>query len=269
MKFHPYAEVFPLIEGADFDALAENIEAHGLREKIVIFDGKILDGRNRFFACKKAKVKPLYRTFKGTDDEALEYVISANIHRRHLTESQRASAAAKIANMPYGGDRRSDQAANLPLVTQAEAAKALNVSERSVRSAKKVHEKGSKELNEALDSGTVSVSKAASVVELPKREQLKAATAPKAPEAIEENWEPEDDEDKRLAAIEREQEASLQKWLDADDKLAAAHAEIKRLAAEVAVLKISRNGYQNQCGEQSRIIKALRNKLTKLEKSAA
>ncbi len=266
MKFHPYAEVFPLIEGADFDALVADIKVFGLREKIWLYDGHVLDGRNRFLACQKAKVKPEYRTFKGTDAGALAFIISANIQRRHLTEPQRAMAAARIATL-RDGVRSDRQGAPRGAPSQSQAAEQMDVSRRSVQRARKVIDKGSKELQAAVDGGDVPLKRAAEVVDLPKREQLAAAT--KKPEPTEEKWEPQDDEDKRLHAIEREQEASLQKWLDADDKLAAAHAEIKRLAAEVVVLKISRDGYQNRCGEQARIIKSLRNRLEKLEKSAA
>lgn len=85
-----------------------------------------------------------------------------NLHRRHLTESQRAMAAAKIATATHGGDRKSDQAANLPLdiphVSQAKAAELLNVSERTVRAAKAVQANGTPELIEAVDAGEVTVS---------------------------------------------------------------------------------------------------------------
>lgn len=80
----------------------------------------------------------------GTDPVA--FVLSQNLHRRHLTESQRAAVAAKLANMTRGGDRRSDQSANLHFenspVTISQAAEMLNVSERSVKTARKVQEEG-------------------------------------------------------------------------------------------------------------------------------
>ena len=73
--------------------------------------------------------------FEG--DDPLAFVIAKNLKRRHLTESQRAMVAAKLAKLPHGGDRRSDQAANLPLgPTQGQAATMLNVSERTVRHAR-------------------------------------------------------------------------------------------------------------------------------------
>jgi hypothetical protein len=78
-------------------------------------------------------------------------------------ESQRAMVAAKLAKLPHGGDRRSDQAANLPLETptQTEAANILNVSERSVRSARDVHAHGAPELVSAVEAGEATVSAAA------------------------------------------------------------------------------------------------------------
>ncbi|MGJ0504109.1 MAG: hypothetical protein ACR65X_10295 [Methylocystis sp.] len=67
---------------------------------------------------------------------------------RQLDESQRVMVAARLANIRHGGDRKSDQAANLPLeapiqqLSQAQAAQLTNVGERSVRSARKVIESG-------------------------------------------------------------------------------------------------------------------------------
>jgi ParB-like chromosome segregation protein Spo0J len=48
MDFHPLANLFPLIDGAEFNELVADISEHGLHEAIVIYEDKILDGRNRF-----------------------------------------------------------------------------------------------------------------------------------------------------------------------------------------------------------------------------
>jgi ParB-like nuclease family protein len=96
-EFHPIANIFPLLEGEAFAELVEDIRAHGLREDIVIYEEKILDGRNRYRACLEAGVEPT-ETWYGGDDPA-EYVWSKNGVRRHLTASQRAMAATAL--LPY------------------------------------------------------------------------------------------------------------------------------------------------------------------------
>ncbi len=159
---HPAAAIFPLLEGTELEALVTDIRANGLREAIWLdHDGRILDGRNRLRACEAAGVEPRFQPYEG--DDPLAFVLSLNLVRRHLTESQKAMAAARVANMNHGGDRRSDQVANLPLVPQVEAAQRLGVSERSLRYAKVVQESGSPELVAAVDQGVVAVSEAAPV----------------------------------------------------------------------------------------------------------
>lgn len=171
-EFHPVASIFPLMDEVALVDLKADIAKHGLREPIWLHnDGRIIDGRNRFQACNLAGVEPRFRTYLGPDDKLVAFVVSLNLHRRHLDESQRAMVGKKLSTMTHGGDRRSDQAAKLPLVTQAQAAEMLNVSERSIRAAGKVLEEGAPELVAAVERGEVSVNAAASVAEVPKDEQ--------------------------------------------------------------------------------------------------
>jgi ParB-like chromosome segregation protein Spo0J len=101
MEFHELANLFPLIEGAEFDGLVASIRDNGLREgsPIIVFEGKILDGRNRYLACKEAGVMAVAEDFEGTVEEARQFVIDANLRRRHLDASQRAMIAAKLATL--------------------------------------------------------------------------------------------------------------------------------------------------------------------------
>src|SRR5262249_12260702 len=94
--FHAFSELFPLMDETALEKLTDDIRKHGLREAIVQHEGQILDGRNRYLACQRAGIEPEYRVFKGADP--IEYVVSANLHRRHLNESQRAMVAEKLAN---------------------------------------------------------------------------------------------------------------------------------------------------------------------------
>jgi ParB-like nuclease domain len=103
--FHPFASVFPLLEGDDFDSLVADIKTSGLIEPIVLFEGQILDGRNRYQACLKAGVEPHFTTYKG--DDPCAFIITKNIRRRHLTSEQKRQLLAKlIKNDPDISDRQ-------------------------------------------------------------------------------------------------------------------------------------------------------------------
>jgi N6-adenosine-specific RNA methylase IME4 len=154
--FHRYADLFPLLEGADLDELVADIKAHGLQEPVILFEGKILDGRNRYRACLAAGIQPAFLQYRGKDP--LAYVISANLRRRHLSESQRAMVAAKLANLKDG--QRADLVEGLPI---GRASELLNVGERTIARAREVREHGALELQQAVERGDISVSAAADI----------------------------------------------------------------------------------------------------------
>jgi hypothetical protein len=106
LEFHEYANIFPELSDDRLAELAEDIREHGLLDKIDLYDGKILDGRGRYRACRMAGVDPQYEDFKGADP--LAYVASRNRHRRDLDPSQRAMVAAKIANFKVGANQHSE-----------------------------------------------------------------------------------------------------------------------------------------------------------------
>ncbi len=172
LQFHPLANLFPLLGAEELATLSQDIAEHGLTFPITIHEGKILDGRNRYTACVMSNTVPRFVDYGG--DDPVGFVVSTNLHRRHLNESQRAMVAAKIANMPHGGNRK-NQAAKLPLdqkeTSQAEAAKLLNTSERSVRNAKKVEMDAIPEIVAAVESGKLPVSVAATLADAPPEKQ--------------------------------------------------------------------------------------------------
>ena len=95
MEFHPIASIFPLMDDESLDSLAADIRQNGLREPIWLFEGKVLDGRNRSTACLLAGVKPETREFAGTRAQALAFVWSENVERRHMDSGKIAVSLAK------------------------------------------------------------------------------------------------------------------------------------------------------------------------------
>ena len=95
LEDHPIAAIFPLLEGVALAEMATSIRANGLRVPIRLYEGKILDGRNRYRACVAAGVTPTTSSFKGDAAEAIALVWDSNRIRRHLNPSQAAVADAK------------------------------------------------------------------------------------------------------------------------------------------------------------------------------
>jgi N6-adenosine-specific RNA methylase IME4/ParB-like chromosome segregation protein Spo0J len=165
VKIHAAANIFPPMAPSEYTALRADIAAHGLREPIWTKDGSIIDGRHRWRACEELKIAAITREYDG--DDVAAFVVSLNLHRRHLDETQRSVVAAKLANLQHG-QKKADTA---NAVTQSEAAALLNVSVDSVQRAAKVIDHGVPELVAAVQAGAVSVSAAADVATLPVQQQ--------------------------------------------------------------------------------------------------
>lgn len=184
-RIHDAANIFPMMTEAEFEGLKADIAEHGQREDIVAWCDQIIDGRNRLRACEELGIEPIIADLDEHHDP-VAYVISHNLHRRHLSTSQRSMVAAKIANLKEG--RPSEETTQNCGVTQEEAAAKLNVSTRSVQAAKQVIKSGNKEVIEAVEQGKMPVSTAANLVlkkplkkpkEVPTFSTLKQATNPK------------------------------------------------------------------------------------------
>lgn len=121
---------------------------------------------------------------------------------------------------------------------------------------------------EQVREGHVTVAKAIAAVNQTKPATPKNAPAEPASEPLD-DFGPDADELEAQAKAEAADAAWLQKLMDSDDKLAAAHAEIKRLNAVIATLEVVRDGYMNGRNEAIKMVKRLQTRLDKLERAAA
>jgi hypothetical protein len=177
---HPAADIFPLIDPGARSDLERDIKANGLLEPIWLTDdGLVLDGRNRLASCLSVGVEPRFRTYEG--DDPVGFVVSLNLNRRHLNESQRAMVAARIATLPKG--RPWDLNAPIGAFNQTEAAQSVGVARRSVQRARTVLEQAAPEVVAAVDSGRLAVSDAAKLARQDKDTQREAVRIVEAGEA--------------------------------------------------------------------------------------
>jgi ParB-like chromosome segregation protein Spo0J len=171
-EIHVLALIFPTLTGMEFDDLVESIRLNGLMNEIVLWEGKILDGRNRYLACKAAGITPRLREFTGSRADAVRFVCEQNLRRRHMTESQRAMAA---------------QALIAEGLARKLASGLLRISRRSVSSAGAVVKHGHDTIQSLVRSGELAVSAAEKIVKSrPRSAQALIKTAEDAARITEE-----------------------------------------------------------------------------------
>lgn len=169
LKYHPYVYLFPRLNKQEFEDLKRDIAANGQALPITVLAGTnlIIDGRHRYEACQRLGIEPKIEYVSLTESQILWKVISLNTRRRHLSESQRAAIAARIANLKCGGDRGNQytggkvQTCTLPNseVPLEQAAESVQVSRRSAATAKVV-QKDFPEIERYLVDGNITVADA-------------------------------------------------------------------------------------------------------------
>ena len=170
--WHPYANLFPWIDGAAREEFKADIRKNGVIEPIVMYEGMILDGRNRYEVARDLGIEYPITDYIG--DDPLGFVIAKNLTRRHLTESQRAMVAADIGKLDRGGLRGKGSIDPLSAEQRAEL---TGVGRASVVRADAVKEHGIPEVAAAVKQGDMAVSMAADIAKLPHDEQRKLIEA--------------------------------------------------------------------------------------------
>lgn len=304
---HPLSAAFPSMPGHEVAFLAQDIAEHGQREPGVIFEGQILDGWHRYRACEIAEVEFQHVEFPA-DGDPVAFVKSRNLHRRHLTNSQRAASIVACSKWASGG---ATPAPGAGVQTTAQMAAEADVSARTINQAKTAHAAG---LGDAVVEGKVSAKRAAEIVRadpkvgkkiasgkvtadqviekakplpkiLPRPEAAKPEPpAPKPPSAAEVKREQKSaDRVRELEARVAELKAELDESHDIAAQLGAdlegmmkehgepgeAAKEIARLNGVVRVLQSQRDQIMTTSSEQVKEIKRLQRKVERFEKGPA
>lgn len=175
---HPAANLMPRLSDAGIAALAADIKANGQHEPVVLFEGQVLDGRHRLAACELAGVEPTFRTL-ATCPDPMAFVLSINVRRRHLSTSQLAMVAGRVAiSLESSGTnlyRRSREAA---------AEMVGGVESQSVAAAIATLKTGIPALVAMVDGDELAVSVAAKAAKFPQDRQRELVA--KGPEAVRE-----------------------------------------------------------------------------------
>ena len=181
MEYHEVANIFPLLVGDEYKAFKTDIELNGLLEPIWIHDNKIIDGRNRYRACDELGIEPKFRQWNEIGS-LVAFVVSLNLHRRHLEVGQKAAVAVEAlppleaeAKERQTRKSRTDLAANLQQQTGRAGEKAgelFGVSERYVNEAKHIKQE-SPEIFEQLKAGELNIPKAKKALRI-KQDQKKS-----------------------------------------------------------------------------------------------
>ena len=270
-KQHPLSSAFPAMTDNEFQELRDSIETNGVLNPITIYEGMVIDGWHRYKAANEANVDcPETELDEWIDPK--DFVLAQNKNRRHITVAQLAIATTQVYEWhPANRPNKSVVPTEL-LKTATELAKLAGVSESSIEKAKSILKNASEEVKEAVKSGKIGLEKAKAISKLPKDQQAGAidkALPKEAPEKpiLTQYYGPEEAE---LKANELAQQADLElmnKMLEADDALATAYAEIKRLNFLNAQMEVRISALMTEKNEAIKDAKRAQAQLDKIRKA--
>ena len=264
LQQHPLSAAFPAMPEAEIEALAADIEKGGQRDPGVLLEGMVLDGWHRYLACQRLGIK--FRSVEFDGEDPVGFVISKNLHRRHLSAAQRVAAVAECVEWAEVG-RPGNRGTSSPILTTRQIAEAADASEKTVKQVKSAIKAG---LGDMVKAGEVSAKDAAALAKIPPKEREKALKEPapakkkghaddRALAELEELRTRCDD----LAETARELEEKLTVFettdLDEQQKLIAElQKKLKKAEGEIQHQKRRASDLQAKCNELIREVKKLR-----------
>jgi ParB-like chromosome segregation protein Spo0J len=189
IKIHPACDLFPPMSEEDYQELKADIAANGVQESVTFWRGQLIDGRHRVRAMQELGINVGYHSSEIYESaDPLAFAISVNLKRRHLTTSQRAMVANKLATLQNGSNQHVIEGTSFdgPNLKQEEAAKALNVSLPSVQRARALERDAAPEVAAAVHAGTVTLGAATNLVKAEPDKQKQAAIVARGKQAVKE-----------------------------------------------------------------------------------
>lgn len=185
MQAHPAANLFPMMNDDEYAALVADIHQHGQRDPIWTLDGQIIDGRNRWSACRDLGIQAITREYTGATDmpSLISFVVSLNLKRRHLDKGQLAFVALDVEKALAAEAKEKEierkttfqrfEKSGIPEVHAAEQAAAIVGTNRQyVADAKKIAQQAP-DLADEVKRGAISLPEAKREVKAREKEQAR------------------------------------------------------------------------------------------------
>ena len=177
-----FKNLIPALTKEEYKQLENNCIAEGIREKILIWNGFIIDGHNRYEISLKWDLEIQTETKHFQDEEAVkEWMILNQFGRRNLSNYQRSVLALQLEEV-FSKKAKENQGARTDISqisvksksidTQKELSKIANVSHDTIAKVKKIQAQASEEVKAKLSTGEVSINSAYQEI---KKEEKKEA----------------------------------------------------------------------------------------------
>lgn len=272
IELHPLCTYFPRMSEAEFDALKDNIKNNGQIHPIYTLDGMILDGGNRYRALCELGIEPVIVEYTGTNPT--QFILSSNLHRRHLTQGQSAaivSASQSWVNAQAGHNSQLCSTAQLDTATAR--AKQSGAGHRTQQLADKLVKEAPAELIKEVIDGKKSLNKAIKEITPPKPVASKPEPVPAVEqESLEDQLSGNDPlssiiDDDRQGAIKTltADNKVMVRVFEADDRVSASFEEVQRLTELNRILNARINELINEKNEASKAASYWKDEFLKLE----
>ena len=179
-----FKKLIPALSVEEFNQLEQNCLAEGIREKIITWNGFIIDGHNRFEIATRWNLEYESETKRFKDEnEVKEWMINNQFGRRNLSNYQRSVLALQLESVfserakenlgknQYSSPQKS--AETKPIETRKELAKVANVSHYTIARVKVIEAKATPEVKAQLSTGEVSINQAYQEIKKEEKNQIK------------------------------------------------------------------------------------------------